>query len=246
MNNIPNTRKVSPSANTSNFDQELKILTNLHKNGQNGQNQNQKYIIGISGASCSGKTTTARKLINFFKKYEQATKIFVEKISQDNYYKDFKTLPMNELTNFREFDEPECIDFEKLYKDILKFKGSNQDGNQDNKEGTQILLVEGNMITTNPKLLKLFNLTFFFDLSINSSISRRKVREDEDDDWIPEHPKVVELNVYPCYLKHREMTGENLRNLEEIQGEFLLIDGENSMEVNFSTVLSEICGFLAK
>lgn len=62
------------------------------------------YVIGICGASCSGKTTVSKEIMKRYKNDD----ILI--ISQDNYYfgGDHKT----------NYDIPSAVDFQKLISDI--------------------------------------------------------------------------------------------------------------------------------
>jgi len=70
------------------------------------------HIIGICGASCSGKTTVSKEIM---KRYHLDDILM---ISQDNYY-----FGGNEETNY---DIPSAIDFEKLIQDILDLSNNKE------------------------------------------------------------------------------------------------------------------------
>ncbi|RIA84253.1 P-loop containing nucleoside triphosphate hydrolase protein [Glomus cerebriforme] len=70
---------------------------------------NRKVVtIGISGASCSGKTTLARWLVKILPN----TKIFY----QDDFFKPEKEIPIDPVTNLENWDCPEAIDFNSFVK----------------------------------------------------------------------------------------------------------------------------------
>ncbi|KAJ8969151.1 hypothetical protein NQ314_001892 [Rhamnusium bicolor] len=76
-------------------------------------------IIGISGVTCGGKTTTATQLNNIFPN----SKIF----SQDDYFLDVEDprhVWIPELNHIN-FDILTSLDMEKMHDDILKFIGDN-------------------------------------------------------------------------------------------------------------------------
>jgi uridine kinase len=69
------------------------------------------YLIGISGASCSGKTTLAHAIAGALKERESVI------ISLDSYYHDLSHLTF-ENRKKQNFDIPGAVDFELLLRDI--------------------------------------------------------------------------------------------------------------------------------
>lgn len=70
-------------------------------------------LIGISGASGSGKTHVAKSIIERF----GSDKAVV--IQEDSYYKDLSDVPYEERAG-RNFDHPDAFDYDLLAKDILQ------------------------------------------------------------------------------------------------------------------------------
>merc|ERR1712176_447056 len=234
---------------------------------------NRAIVIGISGTSCAGKTTTAKKLRNYFNKsnkFTQSNKNFPKKcllFSQDQYYKPYSTLPINQATNHIEFDEPECIDFEKFLSDWQTSKN----------DSAAIIILEGSMLFTQKSFLENCDLKYFFEVSFETAKQRREARtleyeqenekendsgncsspdtstnsssknnlEDLEEGWVPEHPEVMELNVWPNFVKHKKMMQELI---EENDCHMSFIDCEEFQEnddVLFEQILKDVsCKFM--
>ena len=85
---------------------------------------NNPLIIGVTGGSGSGKTLFLRELLAGFSEKEICL------IIQDNYYRKRDEQPVDDR-GIKNFDLPESIDGELLYRDICDLKnGMDQDGIQ--------------------------------------------------------------------------------------------------------------------
>ncbi|CAO3653710.1 unnamed protein product [Mucor fragilis] len=87
------------------------------------------FTIGISGPSCSGKTTATRILRQIL----ENTAI----IYQDDYYKPEKLVPIDPKTKLANWDCPESVDFDAFARNIEYAKqhsGQLPDGFQSNEE----------------------------------------------------------------------------------------------------------------
>ncbi|KAI8968849.1 P-loop containing nucleoside triphosphate hydrolase protein [Mycotypha africana] len=68
--------------------------------------------IGISGPSCSGKTTLALALQTLLPQ----TRV----IHQDDFFKPDDQIPVDEVTGLANWDSPQALDFDKLNQDIMQ------------------------------------------------------------------------------------------------------------------------------
>jgi uridine kinase len=71
-------------------------------------------LVGIAGASCSGKTELARGLARYLR--EDALPFAI-----DHYYKDRSHIPEPERSNFN-FDHPDTLDATRLIRDVESLK----------------------------------------------------------------------------------------------------------------------------
>ena len=167
-------------------------------------------IIGIAGGSGSGKTTVVREIT-------QQLKENVVVIPQDSYYKDLGHLSEEEK-RVHNFDHPESIDFDLLraqLKELREGKTVDQPiysyitcGRSEETltvKPADVIIVEGILIFTDPKLRKLMDIKIFVDADDDDRLMRVMARD------IVERGKTVEWvieryskTVKPMYLQFIE------------------------------------------
>ena len=142
-------------------------------------------LIGICGGTCSGKSTIAYKIENYF------SDIGIVKISSDSYYKDRSFLNFKERSKIN-YDHPSSIDFELLIKNLRKLKKKNKITEpiysykshkrlKKNKVifSKKIIIVEGLHILCNKKLIDLLDYSIYLDLEEKLRLKRRYTRDVE-------------------------------------------------------------------
>jgi len=142
-----------------------------------------KWVIGISGVTCGGKTTVARIIKS---KLEKKNSVFL--YSQDDYYKDEKEINIDN-NGFVKWDCVQAVDFKALIKDVncaLK--------------KYEIIIVEGTLIFMNKDLNQLFMKRFFLNLDFEEAQKRRKERIYDP----PDVDGLFEKHVWPEYVKCNE------------------------------------------
>ena len=145
--------------------------------------KSKTYIIGISGASGSGKTTFAANL---------AKKFSIEQVlllTQDSYYKDLSELTISERAK-QNFDHPDSLDFKLLKEHLIQLKtGFNIQqpiydfniharlSNTRTVIPKQIIIVEGTLLLSQKELLKEFNTSVYIELDQQICLERRIKRD---------------------------------------------------------------------
>lgn len=145
-------------------------------------NQNV-FIIAISGASGSGKTSLAKELQKLLNPENTIL------LSQDSYYKDLSNLSINQRGN-RNFDHPSSVDFDQIIYNIKSIKKGQSinipsyDFTQHcRKNNTQIqspkptIIIEGTLVLNNKKLRELIDLGIFLDVKQDICLKRRIQRD---------------------------------------------------------------------
>jgi uridine kinase len=142
-------------------------------------------IIGIAGASASGKSTLARKL-------KERWKDDCIILSADAYYKDWGHLPLEErrLVNF---DIPDSLDFDLLVKHIKTLKsGQNvfvptydfatHCRTTETKEimPQKYIIVDGMLAFSDEKLLSEMDFKIYVDIELDICFSRRVLRDTQE------------------------------------------------------------------
>ena len=167
-------------------------------------------IIGIAGGSGSGKTTVVKAITEQLKEN-------VVVIPQDSYYKDLGHLSEEEK-RVHNFDHPDSIDFELLRSQLKELRegrtveqpiysyitcGRSQETLT--VMPADVIIVEGILIFTDPKLRKLMDIKIFVDADDDDRLMRVMSRD------IVERGKTVEWvierysnTVKPMYLQFIE------------------------------------------
>ena len=140
-------------------------------------------IIGISGGTGCGKTTVVNQIVDELRNDE------VEVISQDSYYKDTSHLAYDERVKIN-FDHPSSIDFELLIQHlkglkkgkfinqpVYSFVEHNRTGETVKTQPRKVVIVEGILILTNPKLRDMFDIKIFVHADSDERLIRRLKRD---------------------------------------------------------------------
>lgn len=118
------------------------------------------FMVGITGGSCAGKSTFARLLRNAL------GADYCHILSIDSYYRD----------QSQRFDHPNNIDFDLLYEHLLKLQqGKMIDVPISSRSmyPADIILLEGALILTQPKIVALLSECVFLDMAENIRLQRR-------------------------------------------------------------------------
>ena len=140
-------------------------------------------VVLIGGGSASGKTYVLKKVL------ERIPEDKIARISLDDYYKDFSTLPFEEREKIN-FDHPKAFDWKLMVEQIKELKNGNpiekpiydftihgRSKKTEIVEPKELILVEGIMALVNKDLRALGDLKVY----INASRERRLVRRIERD-----------------------------------------------------------------
>jgi uridine kinase len=149
-------------------------------------NNGGPIIIGICGGSGSGKTTIVRKIAEIIEGFSV--------IPQDNYYKSFIHQQVdNEHITAVNFDHPDAFDMDLLTEHMALLR-SGKSANmpiydfvkhcRSDKtitiEPKGIIILEGIMIYSDPRLRKLIDLKIYVDTPGDIRFIRRMLRDIED------------------------------------------------------------------
>ena len=143
----------------------------------------KSYIIGISGASGSGKSTFAEKLAQKF------PKDVVLIIAQDAYYKDLSDMSLEEKSN-QNFDHPNSLDFKllkehlselkkgtKINQPIYDFNTHSRTQNTTPINAHKIIIVEGTLLLSQKLIHTDFDCKIFVKLEEQNCLERRINRD---------------------------------------------------------------------
>lgn len=139
-------------------------------------------IIGIAGGTGSGKTTITDCLVRRFGGN-------VSVVHHDNYYKAHHDMPYEErcLLNY---DHPDAFDTDKMIEDLRMLKNGqkiecpvydysihDRSDRTEKIEPTSVIIVEGILIYTDPRLCDQMDIKIFVDTDADVRILRRIQRD---------------------------------------------------------------------
>lgn len=189
-------------------------------------------VVGISGTTCSGKTTVATKL------HENIVNSIL--INQDDYFlndDDPRHVKIPEL-NHTNYDILTSLDMKKMYSDILKILESTSESMKNGtkkleNEGTKVLIVNGFLLFNDKKIADLCDLKYFLILTKEPCRERRKNRIYNP----PDVPGYFDLVAWPEYIKHKKQIEEN----ELLNKIINYINGTMTKEEIFQRIFKDIC-----
>ena len=165
-------------------------------------------IIGISGASASGKSLLANTIVNEL----GSDQVLV--ISEDAYYKDHSNIPFEERATIN-YDHPDAFDHDLLYQHLLKLQGResieipiyNHSLHIREKETRQIgphtiIVLEGILLFIEKKIRELMDIRIFMETALDICLIRRLKRDIKERGRSLEAVlKQYEDTVRPMYLQ---------------------------------------------
>lgn len=145
--------------------------------------RNNTIIIGISGASASGKSLLANTIVNELGSEE------VVVISEDSYYKDQSGVSFEEREKTN-YDHPDSLDHALLYQHLQmlqngltvpvpKYNHSQHAREQETRSVGKhtIIVLEGILLFVEPELRQLMDIRIFMDTPLDICLLRRLKRD---------------------------------------------------------------------
>lgn len=147
----------------------------------------QCIIVGIAGASASGKSLLARTIYNELRETVGDHQIGV--ITEDSYYKDQSELSMEERVKTN-YDHPSALDHALLCEHLTmlmqgkavqvpEYSYSEHTRTKNTIEVTpkKVIILEGILLLTEPRLRALMHATIFMDTPLDMCLLRRMKRD---------------------------------------------------------------------
>jgi uridine kinase len=145
--------------------------------------KNDIIIIGIAGASASGKSLLAETI------YDELGSDQVVVISEDSYYKDHKDMPVEDRNKIN-YDHPEALDHALLAKHLQQLQAgkpieipiynytlhARTDKTRYIGKHT-IVVLEGILLFVDPKLRKMMDIRIYMDAPLDICLIRRLKRD---------------------------------------------------------------------
>lgn len=202
-------------------------------------------VVGISGVTCSGKSTLAKSIENLLNqtcyKNEFLPNIKISEIKlvkQDSYFH-HRSSPKHtwipEL-NYINRDIITALDMTKMQQDLIELINcdaifSIKNNNLNNINDIKILIIEGFLIYNDIFIRNLCSLKFDVRISYEECYKRRQKRQ-----YNPPNPEgYFEKILWPNYLKYLD---------EYKNDEIIIINGEDSQDCCLHFALESIRNFI--
>lgn len=210
-------------------------------------------LVGISGATCSGKTTLSHLMGKLF----YNSRIY----KQDDFYyaEDDPHHIRDDKTGFINWELPTAFNMEKLVRELENNTDSKKQerlphlrtnwqvgevfesnpglsfhedflSQVEDLRRTSLVFVEGILVLNDVKINNLCDIRFFIELDKETCWERRRNRTYDPEDQIG----YFEGLAWPYYL-------HNLNLLRALESQVIYMDGAESMEANFCRILNAIC-----
>jgi len=201
------------------------------------------YLIGISGGSCSGKTSLALGLARCLDDLHPVV------VPLDSYYFDLEHVPEEERARYN-FDHPGAIDFDMFENHLVKLlegkdvlvpvydfeshtrtpRGEWIEVDPSRDEGQRVMIVEGLHVFYSPGVREMLDLKVFVDIGKAVSLNRRVERDVRERGRMPESVvQQFQRHVVPMYEEYVEPVKEFAD---------LVVDGERPLEESLRAVLA--------
>lgn len=168
-------------------------------------------IIGIAGASASGKSLLARTILDELSSEQVAV------ISEDSYYKDYPELTFEERAMIN-YDHPDAFDHELLCSQLAQIQqgetveiprydhSQNRRSTETKKIGQhRIIILEGILLFADPDVRNAMDIRIFIDTPLDICLIRRLRRDVIQRDRTFESVLIqYETTVRPMYLQFIE------------------------------------------
>ena len=207
------------------------------------EDMDRPYLIGISGGSCSGKTSLALGLARCLDDLQPIV------VPLDSYYFDLENIPEEERSRYN-FDHPGAIDFDLFENQLVKLlegkdvlvpvydyeshtrapQGEWIPVSPSRDEGERVVILEGLHVFYSPGVREMLDLKVFVDVGKAISLSRRVERDVRERGRTPESVvQQFQRHVVPMYEEYVEPMKEFAD---------LVVDGEYPLEESLKSVLS--------
>ncbi|CAH0539191.1 uridine kinase [Vibrio marisflavi] len=176
---------------------------------------NQCVIVGIAGASASGKSLIANTIYNELRAKVGDHQIGV--IKEDCYYNDQSHLSMEERVKTN-YDHPKAMDHELLCSHLEQLLQGNsvelpeysyaehtRMAETTTMTPKKVIILEGILLLTDPRLRNLMHATVFMDTPLDICLTRRLKRDVEERDRTMESVlKQYQDTVRPMFMQFIE------------------------------------------
>jgi uridine kinase len=217
-------------------------------------NARKPFIIGITGSSCSGKTTIALSAARRFEAEGRASTV----ISTDSYYRDLSHMPIERRATHN-FDDPSAIEFELLREHLDRLSHGKSAEIPEYRFATHTraprdewrtlaistdgnlrpaIIVEGLHALYPPDIRDLLDLSVFIDLPVRICMERRIERDVRERGRTREQiVGQLQTTVFPMYAKYV---------LPVKRFADLVIDGETPIEETVDRVTARARAVMAE
>ncbi|KAJ6252470.1 hypothetical protein M0813_14148 [Anaeramoeba flamelloides] len=185
-----------------------------------------KFVLAISGSTCSGKTTLAKML-------HKLLKLELPMISQDSFWCGIENVPLKKTKRgiYKNCECPENVLWKPFYERIYDYKFKK-------KSNDPLVLVEGFLLFEEPKVTQLYDRALYIETPLDVAWKRRVQRNidiptdyffEKDlvgkKEWLREYWEEIVIPESQKYVGHKKF-----KNCQ-------IIDGSTTPEVTLKHAL---------
>ena len=202
--------------------------------------KNKVIIIGVAGGSGSGKTRLVKNILS------ELSDTKTKSIEVDSYYKDLSHISFEEREK-NNFDHPNSIDFELLYRDLKEILNNkkiktplynykehirDKENVKTIDENVQIILLEGIFALYNQNIRDLMEIKIFVDTPSDIRILRRIKRD------VNKRKRTIESVIEQYNKTVRPMFIKYVKPTKEYADLIIPYGGQN--KVSIDTIVTKI------
>lgn len=194
--------------------------------------------VGLSGASCSGKTTLANMIRKAFNRCEV--------LNQDSYYylEESPHHLRDPVTKQINWEVLQAFDMDKMVSDLQgvisrhelqSFIPTLEQKMENNQDPSLVVVVEGISVLNDPRVRELCDLQFFLTLDKSTMSERRQARvwDENGDCWTEDEGYFNEV-AWPGYQAIFEELEDNDNGVDFLDSRMV------SLEDNYNRVLAKV------
>jgi uridine kinase len=209
----------------------IKTSISTRQMNTTSSDQHRPYLIGLSGSSCSGKTTLCGLLKTYIEQVKHKRCVHV---NMDDFYRprDRANMPYIAELDSLNFDTIRSLDLLKFHSHLNRLITASG-SNEQEQDRVDYIVLDGFLLYEDELVFNLLDKRYFLYLSREECARRRAKREYV----ITERPSYFDKYVWREYLKYKEKCEHYLDGHRRT---IVFLNGEEPAENNLRFILADL------